>query len=386
MGRLRIGVVGAGIGGLAVAALLHRSGHDVHIYEQASAFSRVGAGIQMGANAMKALRGIGLERDIRRIGFRPETLLNCDYDTGRVTNELPGGDALEARYDAPHMCLHRADLHALLYAIVPNDMIHLGHKLVAFEQSASGVRLNFGDGQWADVDAVIGADGVHSVVRTQMFGADDPRFTGRVAYRTTFPAALLGAQQLNGSRTKWWGPDRHVVIYYITAARDEVYFVTSQPEDPSWMTPESWSAKGDVHALCEAFSAFHPAVRRVLAVCPEVYKWALLTRAPLPRWTLGRSALLGDSCHPMAPYMAQGAAMALEDAVILARCLEGIDAVGLEAAFGRYQANRKPRASDVQNLSNENTFLRRPGGTDWVYGYDVWTAPLDAPGPTRSAA
>jgi len=106
----------------------------------------------------------------------------------------------------------------------------------------------------------------------------------------------------------------------------------------------------------------------------------------LPRWTLGRSALLGDSCHPMAPYMAQGAAMALEDAVILARCLEGIDAVGLEAAFGRYQANRKPRASDVQNLSNENTFLRRPGGTDWVYGYDVWTAPLDAPGPTRSAA
>ena len=386
MGRLRIGVVGAGIGGLAVAALLHRSGHDVHIYEQASAFSRVGAGIQMGANAMKALRGIGLERDIRRVGFRPETLLNCDYDTGHVTNELPGGDALEARYDAPHMCLHRADLHALLHAIVPNDMIHLDHKLVAFEQSASGVRLNFSDGQWADVDAVIGADGVHSVVRTQMFGADDPRFTGRVAYRTTFPAALLGAEQLNGSRTKWWGPDRHIVIYYVTAARDEVYFVTSQPEDPSWMTPESWSAKGDVHALCEAFSAFHPAVRRVLAVCPEVYKWALLTRAPLPRWALGRSALLGDSCHPMAPYMAQGAAMALEDAVILARCLEGIDAVGLEAAFGRYQANRKPRASDVQNLSNENTFLRRPGGTDWVYGYDVWTAPLDAPGPTRSAA
>jgi 2-polyprenyl-6-methoxyphenol hydroxylase-like FAD-dependent oxidoreductase len=386
MGRLRIGVVGAGIGGLAVAALLHRSGHDVHIYEQASAFSRVGAGIQMGANAMKALRGIGLERDIRRVGFRPETLLNCDYDTGHVTNELPGGDALEARYDAPHMCLHRADLHALLHAIVPNDVIHLNHKLVAFEQSASGVRLIFSDGQWADVDAVIGADGVHSVVRTQMFGADDPRFTGRVAYRTTFPAVLLGAEQLNGSRTKWWGPDRHIVIYYITAARDEVYFVTSQPEDPNWMTPESWSAKGDVQALCEAFSAFHPAVRRVLAVCPEVYKWALLTRAPLPRWTLGRGALLGDGCHPMAPYMAQGAAMALEDAVILARCLEGIDATGLEAAFGRYQANRKPRASDVQNLSNENTFLRRPGGTDWVYGYDVWTAPLDAPGPTRSAA
>jgi 2-polyprenyl-6-methoxyphenol hydroxylase-like FAD-dependent oxidoreductase len=386
MSGVRIGVVGAGIGGLAIAALLRRSGHDVHIYEQAEAFSRVGAGIQMGANAMKALRGIGLDRDIRRVGFRPQSLRNCDYDSGHVTNELPGGDVLEARYGAPHMCLHRADLHALLHANVPGDILHFNHKLVTTEQSGAGVRLRFVGGGHADVDAVIAADGVHSVIRAQMLGADNPRFTGRVAYRTTFPAALLGADQLNKSRTKWWGPDRHIVIYYVTSACDEVYFVTSQPEDPSWMTPESWSAKGDVDELRAAFSSFHPCVRRVLAACPEVYKWALLSREPLATWTLGRSVLLGDACHPMAPYMAQGAAMALEDAVILARCLEGIDANGLEAAFKRYEANRKPRASDVQTLSNENTFLRRPGGTDWVYGYDVWTAPLDAPGPTRNAA
>jgi len=383
---LRIGVVGAGIGGLAVAALLRRSGHDVRIFEQAAGFSRVGAGIQMGANAMKALRGIGLEQEIRRVGFRPESLLNCDYDSGRVSNELPGGDALEARYGAPHMCLHRADLHALLHGIVPRDCLHLDHKLVAIDPSDTGVTLRFRDGAQTHVDALIGADGVHSVVRAQMLGPDSPRYTGRVAYRTTFAAGLLGANQLNRSRTKWWGPDRHIVMYYITAGCDEVYFVTSQPEDPNWMTPESWSAKGDVAELRQAFSAFHPVVRQVLAACPEVHKWALLTRDPLPTWTQGRSALIGDACHPMAPYMAQGAAMALEDAVILARCLEGVDANGVAAAFRRYEANRKPRASDVQDLSNENTFLRRPGGTDWVYGYDVWAAPLDAPGPTRTAA
>jgi 2-polyprenyl-6-methoxyphenol hydroxylase-like FAD-dependent oxidoreductase len=386
MVRLKIGVVGAGIGGLAVAALLERRGHDVALFEQAGAFSRVGAGIQIGANAMKALRGLGLEAAIRRVGFRPESLLNVDHDTGNVTNELPGGDKLEARYGAPHMCLHRADMHGQLLAAVPPAIIHLGHKLIGIAPAADGVRLHFQDREDQMVDAVIGADGVHSVIRAALLGPDQPQFTGRVAYRTTFPASLLGSEQLNSSRTKFWGPDRHIVIYYVTAARDEVYFVTSQPEDPNWLTPESWSSKGDVDELRQAFAAFHPYVQRVLAACPEVHKWALLSRAPLPAWAFGRCVLLGDACHPMAPYMAQGAAMALEDAVVLARCLDGVDRSGIEAAFRRYEANRRPRASSVQSLSNENTFLRRPGGTDWVYGYDVWNAPLDRPGPTQSAA
>lgn len=381
-----IAIVGAGLGGLALANLLRRNGHDVRIYEQATRFARVGAGIQLGANAMKALRGIGVDGEIRRIGFRPESLLNREYDTGDVTNELPGGDALEARYGAPHMCMHRGDLHRMLTDAVPAALIQLNRRLVGVDQSASQVVLRFADGGHEVADAVIGTDGVHSVVREQLLGPDQPRFTGRVAYRTTFPAALLGSEGLNRSRTKWWGPDRHIVIYYITSNCDEVYFVTSQPEDPKWMTPESWSAKGDVDDLRAAFAAFHPEVRRVLGACPEVYKWALLTRDPLPRWQEGRAVLMGDSCHPMAPYMAQGAAMAFEDAVILSRCLDGVDRDGLPAAFRRYEANRIRRASDIQALSNENTFLRRPGGTDWVYGYDVWAASLDEPGLTRAAA
>ncbi|WP_431280895.1 FAD-dependent monooxygenase [Humitalea sp. 24SJ18S-53] len=384
--RGHIGIIGAGLGGLAAATLLRRGGYRVTVFEQAPAFARVGAGIQMGANAMKALRAIGLDAEVRRIGFRPDSLLNRDHDTGAITNELPGGDVLEARYGAPHMCLHRADLHAALAAAVPAEDLHLGRKLAGIDQDAAGVTLRFTDGAREKVDAVIAADGVHSVVRERMLGKEAPRFTGRVAYRTVFPAALLGPQRLNNSRTKWWGQDRHLVMYYITAARDEVYFVTSQPEDPSWMTPESWSARGDVGALRESFSNFHPEVRHVLAACPQVWKWALLARDPLPRWVEGRVALLGDACHPMSPYMAQGAAMALEDAVILARCLgeAGID--GIEAAFRRYEANRKPRATDIQSLSAENTFLRRPGGTDWVYGYDAATAPLDEPGTRRQVA
>jgi salicylate hydroxylase/6-hydroxynicotinate 3-monooxygenase len=385
-GKGHIGIVGAGLGGLAAATLLLRAGYRVTVFEQAAAFARVGAGIQMGANAMKALRGLGLDGEVKRIGFRPESLLNRDFDTGAVTNELPGGDALEARYSAPHMCLHRADLHAALAASVPAEHLRLGRKLAGVEQDAAGVTLTFADGAREAVDAVIAADGVHSVVREQMLGKEAPRFTGRVAYRTVFPAALLGEQRLNNSRTKWWGKDRHLVMYYITAARDEVYFVTSQPEDPSWMTPESWSARGDVDVLRAAFADFHPEVRHVLEACPQVWKWALLARDPLPRWVEGRVALLGDACHPMSPYMAQGAAMALEDAVILSRCLAETEADGIAAAFRRYEANRKPRATDIQSLSAENTFLRRPGGTDWVYGYDVVTAPLDEPGTRRQAA
>lgn len=387
MSKLKVGIVGAGIGGLALAAALRRSGQEVHVYEQARQFARVGAGIQMGANAMKALRGIGvnIEAEVRRIGFRPASLLNRDYNTGAVTNELPGGDALEARYGAPHMCLHRADLHSMLLENVPESDITLGAKLESYEQDANGVDLVFVDGKKEHVDVLIGADGVHSVVRETMLGPDQPQFTGRVAYRTTFPASLL-KQPLNESRTKWWGNDRHIVIYYITAERDEVYFVTSQPEDPKWMTPESWSSQGDVNELRAAFADFHPEVRDVLEVCPNVHKWALLARQPLPKWVERNVAIMGDGCHPMTPYMAQGAAMALEDAVILSRCLDEVTNVdGIGRALQRYETNRKQRASDVQALSAENTFLRRPGGTDWVYGYDVTQADLDVPGTTRPA-
>jgi 2-polyprenyl-6-methoxyphenol hydroxylase-like FAD-dependent oxidoreductase len=370
-----IAIVGAGIGGLAAATALRKAGLDVQVYEQASKFARVGAGIQMTPNAMKVLRGLGLEERLRAIAFEPKSGLNRDHDTGAVSNELPIAGVMEERYGAPFLVMHRADLHASLAAAVPADLVHLNKKLTGLTQDAGGVTVSFTDGSQAHADIVIGADGVHSVVREITLGAESPRFTGKVAYRTTFPSRLLD-RELPPSRTKWWGPDRHIVIYYVTSNRDEVYFVTSQPEPAEWMTRESWSAKGDLKVLRDSFAAFHPEVRAVLAACPDVYKWALFERNPLPTWIQGRVALLGDACHPMTPYMAQGAASALEDAAVLSRCLAGVTADSVGTALRRYEATRKPRASEIQGSSSKNTWMRQSTDPGWVYGYDAWATEL----------
>jgi len=217
---------------------------------------------------------------------------------------------------------------------------------------------------------------VHSCVRELLLGPERPHFTGRVAYRTTFPASQLRGAPIAPAKTKWWGPDRHIVMYFVTANCDEIYFTTSQPEPADWLTRESWSEKGDLNELRAAFAGFHPEVQSVLAACPDVHKWALLTREPLPRWGQGRVVLLGDACHPMTPYMAQGAATALEDAVVLSRCLTGVGAEGIEAAFALYERLRKPRTSQIQQTSSTNTWMRRQTDPGWVYGYDAWNTPL----------
>ena len=382
--KLSIAIVGAGMGGLAVAATLRRIGFDAQIYEQASRFARIGAGIQMMPNSMKVLRGIGIEDRLRKTSFMPYSHLNRIGDTGEVTNELPMPESL---YGAPYLCMHRAALHDALAAAVPGDIIHLGKKLVGIEQAAGRVALAFADGARAYADAVIGADGVHSMVRDIIVGPDAPVHKGRIAYRAVFPAALMNGKDICFSRTKWWGTDRHIVIYYTTKARDEIYFVTSVPEPAEWLTRESWSAKGDVKELRAAYREFHADVRAVLDACPDCHKWAILEREPLRRWSDGRVVLLGDACHPMTPYMAQGAATAIEDAAVLARCLDAVEGDDVEGAFRRYEAHRKPRTSVVQAISSANTWMKEGNSdTSWLYGYDAWNAPLGQPAAHAAAA
>jgi 2-polyprenyl-6-methoxyphenol hydroxylase-like FAD-dependent oxidoreductase len=370
-------IVGAGMGGLAVAATLRSCGMNVQVYEQAQRFARIGAGIQMMPNAMKVLRDIGIEQQLRRVSFAPHSHLNRIWDTGEVTRELPMPESL---YGAPYLCMHRADLHDALLSALPAEIIHLDKKLVGLDQAAGRIVLTFADGSRAFADAVVGADGVHSVVRDMIIGPDAPLHKGRIAYRAVFPATLMNGRDIGPSRTKWWGIDRHIVIYYTNKARSELYFVTSVPEPAQWVTRESWSAKGDVKELRKAYESFHPDVYAVLEACPDCHKWAILEREPLARWSDGRVVLLGDACHPMTPYMAQGAGTAIEDAAVLARCLDEVDGEDIAGAFQRYEAHRKPRTSLIQAISSANTWMK--GGnsdTTWLYGYDAWNAALNEP-------
>jgi 6-hydroxynicotinate 3-monooxygenase len=285
------------------------------------------------------------------------------------------GESAEQKFGAPYLLAHRGDLHAALASVVPAECIRLNYKLVGLDEGAEGVRLIFANGASALADAVVGADGVHSLVRDILFDTAPVRFTGRIAYRTTYPAALLGGEKIDDC-TKWWGEDRHIVIYYVKPDRSEVYLVTSQPE-PDFRI-ESWSAKGDVRDLRASFEGFHPQVTQVLSACPDVHKWAIMDRDALEHWSDGKVTLLGDACHPMTPYMAQGAAMAIEDAAVLSRCLDGVEREGATNAFRRFEATRKERTTRVQETSRANIWLKQRTDTAWVYGYDAWSVPLAA--------
>ena len=373
--RLTVAIVGAGMGGLATAAALRRVGFDVTVYEQAAQFARLGAGIQIGCNAMKVLRGLGLESRLRGQSFYPRSWNNRDWRTGEVMFDMIFGETAEQKFGAPYLLAHRGDLHAALASAVPDQCIKLNHRLVGLDETGCGVRLSFANGAVALADAVVGADGVHSVVRDLLFGVSPVNFTGRIAYRTTYPATLLGGERIDDC-TKWWGEDRHIVIYYVKPDRSEIYFVTSQPE-PDFRI-ESWSAKGDVRELRIAFAGFDRQVETVLAACPDVHKWAIVDRDSLEHWADRNVTLLGDACHPMTPYMAQGAAMAIEDAAVLSRCLDGVGRDEVAKAFRRFESSRRDRTVRVQQTSRANTWLKERTDTDWVYAYDAWNVPLAA--------
>jgi salicylate hydroxylase/6-hydroxynicotinate 3-monooxygenase len=372
--KLSIAIVGAGIGGLAAAAALRRYFIEPIVYEQDKSFRRVGLGIQQGPNAMKVHRWLGIEDRLRQVGFAPASLLNRDAFSGKTTNDHPLGREAEARYGAPYLTMHRDDLHDALLSLVPPQNVRLGKTLKRIDSNIGRAQLTFADGSEVEADAVIGADGVHSLVRTYVAGLEPPRFTGRLAYRATFPVSHLKGLDIGPSCNKWWGRDRHIVAYYVTARRDEVTFTTSQPEKADWVTKESGSMKGTLDDMRTAFLSFHSDVQRLLAAAPDVHKWAIYERDPLPTWSKGSVVLLGDACHPMTPSMASGAAMALEDAVVLARAIDEADT--LEAAFRLYETTRKPRANVVQAGSSKNTWMRKETNPDWLYGYDAARVPI----------
>lgn len=372
----RIAIVGAGLGGAAAAALLQRSGFDVRVYEQAPNFSRLGAGIHLGPNVMKIMRRIGIEDELNRIGSHADYWISRDGLSGAQLSKIPLGEYALSHYGASYLTVHRGDFHKLLTAALEPGTLAFDKKLERIADLGDTVQLHFTDGTVEQADIAIGADGVNSRVRETLLGPEPPKYTGYVAHRAVFPAANLGARAYDLC-TKWWTDDRHMMVYFVTGARDEMYYVTGVPE-PEWDLAHSWlpSSRDEMRA---AFDGWHSDVQGLIDATVEVTKWPLLERDPLPLWSRGRLVLLGDACHPMKPHMAQGAAMAIEDAAMLTRCLEAVGMHDYGTAFALYEANRAERASKVQRVSHDNTWLRYNENPDWCFGYDVFNVPLVEP-------
>jgi len=373
--KTRIAVVGAGLAGLTVAGLLQRSGFSVVVYEQAPAFSRIGAGIILGANAAKVLRRLDVECGLIRTGIRPDAFVSRSWDTGETTYELHLDAETEARFDGPFINIHRADLHQLLLAALEPGSVCPGHEIVGIDETAGGLRLSFKNGAVVEADLAIGADGIRSRVRDIILGPAPPRFIKRIAPRAIFPANRIAGTPIRDC-TKWWGPDRHVLAYYMTSRRDEIYVMGAVPAD-RWDGDDT-PMRGSREEFAAAFSEFHPDLRRIVEAATDVMVWPICDRARDDRWSDGQIVLMGDACHPVRPFMAAGGAMAIEDAAILSRCISEFP--DPKKAFARYAAIRIPRVAEVQHISAANTWMREATDIDWFFEYDPWLAPLNIDG------
>ncbi|MDQ0314515.1 FAD-dependent monooxygenase [Amorphus orientalis] len=372
---LRVGICGAGVGGLCAATALVQAGHVVEVFEQASRFGRVGADVNLTPNAVHALKGLGLWDAMKATGAFPTHRISRVGETGEETSRLPLSSAAEERYGAPQLTLHRADFLAMLTDALGDGHVHFGAKVTGVDQTPEQATILFADGSRRDFDVVVGADGIHSPVRHALFGPDDPKFTGLVSHRGVFPREKAGDLPDLDAFTKWWGatPDYQIVTFPLT--RGEEIFVFSTTPRTDW-TEEGWTIPGDLAALRHAYADFHPNAQALLKALPSVTSSALHVRAPLARWSVGRVIVMGDAAHPMVPFMAQGACMAIEDAVVLTRCLDAAGPDGIEAALRDFEAVRKPRTTQIQESSLANEWLKNQTNADWVYAYHAWETDL----------
>ena len=382
MNSLRISIAGGGVGGMAAAIVLQANGHDVAIFEQAPEFGRIGADVNLTPNAVHALDGLGagVGTRLRETAARPEFRISRMWDTGEETSRLPMSAAAEAKYGAPQLTIHRADLLTALEEALAPGTIRFKVRVTGATGGDGGAQLDFADGTSDAADAVIGADGIHSPVRTSIFGPDAPKFTGLVSWRAVVPRDRLEGLANLDSFTKWWGPeaDRQIVTFPLTRGEEIFVFATTPQQD--WRE-EGWTLPGDIAELRDAYADFHPEARALLDACDEVTRSALHVREPMARWSDGRVTLLGDAAHPMVPFMAQGACMAIEDSVLLARALRDADRAAVPAALTAYEDARRGRTAAVQRGSLANEWLKQGGNADWVYGYDAWAAVLGVPAP-----
>ncbi|XOV85546.1 MAG: FAD-dependent monooxygenase [bacterium] len=353
MGRLRVLIAGGGIGGLSAALALAENGCEVGVFEQAPGFTEAGAGIQLSPNATRVLNHFGLDEAIRASAFIPEGTQFRHWRRGHVIAQSHLGAQVLSQYGAPYYHIHRGDLLATLVDaahVHPNIELYPGVAVTGFDETSGGVWVTASDASH-EAHVLVGADGIHSRVHAALWGRQDPQFTGNVAWRTLVPTAQLPADLIRPLSTVWWGPGKHFVHYYVRGG-DWVNCVCVV-EKSGWQV-ESWTEQGDFDELRRDFAGWHSDIAQLLEGVDrtQLYKWALFDRSPMQQWGKGRVTLLGDACHPTLPFMAQGAAMAIEDAAVLAGCLHQGDDVVM--SLQRYEELRRARTARIQAGSRRN--------------------------------
>jgi salicylate hydroxylase len=399
--KLRIAVIGGGIGGLTAARALLRRGFDVHVCESSPELKEIGAGVALGPNAMKALRSLDLEDPVRAIGYQSQFQQLRTWK-GRVISRTDA-TATAQRFGANGCTIHRADLLDVLAQSVPAEAVRLSARCASVITGDDAAAARFTDGSEVEADIIIGADGIHSAVRDSLFGPDAPQFTGKICYRSVISVAELSTRSIDTYDGLWLGPHGTLVVYGVR--RGEAINVVAHYDDPDYKH-ESWIAECDRDEILHRYRRWHPSLREIFGLGDTWYKWALYDRDPIPAWTKGRTTLLGDAAHPMLPYLGQGAGQAIEDgcvlAAALARCRDE-PAVALDL----YERSRRPRASrvvlaarargDDNHLVSPVAAVRRDvliairkrfstdvtgRGEAWIAEYDAGSEEALASGPT----
>ncbi|MET0444586.1 MAG: FAD-dependent monooxygenase [Pseudorhodoplanes sp.] len=393
MADKKILIVGAGLGGLAAASCLMKAGFDVEVYEQAPALAEVGAGIQMSANPMHVLRHLGLDAEVSALGVRPGAYVFRLHDTGEVIQEFALSAEHERQHGAPYVQLHRADLHELLAGAARKlkpDLIHLNRRVAGFTETDDELTLNFADGSSARGDILIGADGLKSTIARQIVGEIPATYTGDAAWRITVPVERLPKPFLPQVMSVFMGPGGHAVCYYLRGGALLNFVGIIETELAS---EESWTQKFPWELLKKDYEGWHPAIQTIIDAVDrdQCFRWSLHNRPPVRNWSTKRATLLGDSAHATLPYLAQGAAMAIEDGAVLARALKQAPTVA--EGLDLYQRNRVDRTARIVETSTQNRrlfhlpskeaireeFSKRNQGEErnrWLYSYNPLTVPL----------
>lgn len=386
-------IAGGGVGGLTTALCLHGTGWDVQVLEQAAAITEVGAGIQISPNGFKVLDRLGLGDALRSVAYQPEILGLRIGTTGKTIFEVPMKGVMQRQYGAPYLQVHRADLISVLQRGLETTApgaVRTGVQVTGYIQDGAALSVTLSSGEILPCDLLIGADGIHSAIRTQMLGPDTPRFTGNVAWRAVVPRSDLGNLDIPPGAVVWAGPKRHAVTYPLRGG-DLINFVGIVEQD-GWHT-ESWVEQGAREDLAKDFTGWAPLIQKLVEQAPQTFRWALFDRAPLPIWSDRNVALLGDACHPMLPSLAQGACQAIEDAWVLADKLSMQP--DIPTALSTYADSRRPRTAKVQSTATANLRMFHATGLkrtamfsvmaglnrfapslllrkfDWVYRHDV---------------